>query len=195
MEYRQTDGRMQRSERTRALVVQAHADLLREGNLTPTAAQVADRAGVSRRTLWSNFGDTEGLLRNTVAYWFRLDDELRGEIDTEAPLDVRIAQFCEERERRLVNIAPAARAAALGEPHSPALRESRQRHIQRLREDLMTAFGPEIEAADDPQILHDALVAVVSWNAWAILYDDLGYGAEHCRRVMEHSLRSLLGAD
>ena len=45
MEYRQTDGRMQRSERTRALIVQAHVDLLREGVLKPTAAQISGSLG------------------------------------------------------------------------------------------------------------------------------------------------------
>ena len=116
MEYRQTDGRMQRGERTRALIVQAHVDLLREGVLKPTAAQISERAGVSRRALWTNFHDMENLLGSTVAHWFRLDDELRTEIDPSAPLEERIDRFCAERQRRLVNIAPAARAAVLGEP-------------------------------------------------------------------------------
>ncbi|RYZ68502.1 MAG: TetR/AcrR family transcriptional regulator, partial [Proteobacteria bacterium] len=94
MEYRQTDGRMQRSERTRALILQAHADLLREGVLKPTAALISERAGVSRRTLWSNFHDMESLLGATVDYWFRLDDQLRTVIDPDAPLEDRISRFC-----------------------------------------------------------------------------------------------------
>lgn len=194
MEYRQTDGRLQRSERTRALIVEAHVALLREGVLKPTAAHIAERAGVSRRTLWSNFRDMEGLLTSTVDYWFRLDDGLRSEIDPDAPLDERISAFCAERERRLVNIAPAARAAVLGEPDYAALRTSRQGHINRVRTDLERVFATELAEADEPVVLVDAMTVAVSWNAWSLMYDDHGYPAERCRRLMEHALRSLLGA-
>lgn len=192
MEYRQTDGRMQRSERTRALIVQAHVDLLREGVLKPTAALIADRAGVSRRTLWSNFRDMESLLNSTVDYWFHLDDELRTEIDPSAPLDERIVNFCAERERRLVNIAPAARAAVLGEPDYAALRKSRTGHINRVRADLGRVFAAELDEAPEDEVLLDALTAAVSWNAWSLMYDDHGYPAERCRRIMELAVRALL---
>lgn len=194
MQYRQTDGRLQRSERTRALIVEAHVALLREGVLKPTAALIAERAGVSRRTLWSNFHDMEGLLTSTVDYWFRLDDGLRGEIDPHAPLEERIVAFCTERERRLVNIAPAARAAVLGEPEYAALRRSRQGHINRVRTDLERAFATELAEAAEPQVLIDAMTVATSWNAWSLMYDDHGYPADRCRHVMEHALRSLLSA-
>jgi len=193
MEFRQTDGRMQRSERTRAQIVEAHVELLREGVLKPTAALIAERAGVSRRTLWSNFRDMESLLSSTVDQWFRLDDELRTEIDLDAPLEARIAAFCAERERRLVNIAPAARAAVLGEPDYAALRKSRAGHIRRVRTDLERVFAPEIARSTDPEVLVDAMTVASSWNAWSLMYDDHGYPADRCRRLMEHALRALLG--
>jgi len=192
MEYRQTDGRMQRSERTRALIVQAHADLLREGVLKPTAALIAERAGVSRRTLWSNFRDMESLLGATVEYWFRTDDELRSEIEPEAPLDERIARFCAERERRLVTIAPAARAAVRGEPDYEALRASRHGHIARVRSDVQKTFAPELAASASPEVLVDSLTAATSWNCWSLMFDDHGYPAERCRRIMETTVRALL---
>lgn len=192
MQYRQTDGRMQRSERTRAQIVEAHVELLREGVLRPTAAVIAERAGVSPRTLWSNFHDMEGLLTSTVDHWFRLDDELRGEIDPEAPLDERIAAFCAERERRLVNIAPAARAAVLSEPDFDALRRSREGHIRRVRTDLERVFARELASEDEPDLLVDAMTVAVSWNAWSLMFDDHGYPAAHCRRLMERALRALL---
>ena len=41
------DGRLARSARTRHAVVDALLDLLGEGDLRPTAARIAERAGVS----------------------------------------------------------------------------------------------------------------------------------------------------
>lgn len=193
MEFQQTDGRLQRSARTRALIVEAHGQLLREGVLKPTAALISERAGVSRRTLWSNFRDMESLLSATVDYWFRSDDELRMEIDPEAPLDERITSFCDERARRLVNIAPAARAAVLAEPDYDALRKSRTGHIIRVRTDLERVFATELARDSDRDILLDSLTTVTSWNAWSLMLDDHDYDPARCRMIMERSVRALLG--
>ncbi len=62
-----TDGRVARGERTREAIVAAHTALLREGVLKPTGQAIADRAGVSVRTLWANFKDFEALLKETTA--------------------------------------------------------------------------------------------------------------------------------
>ena len=47
-----TDGRIQRSERSRETIVQAMLDLIGEGTLSPTAQQVAVRADVGVRTVF-----------------------------------------------------------------------------------------------------------------------------------------------
>ncbi len=70
----QTDGRIERRLRTQRAIVAAHVGLLEEGALRPTAATIAERAGVSVRTLWAACGDMEGLLQATTAYWFESDD-------------------------------------------------------------------------------------------------------------------------
>jgi hypothetical protein len=55
------DGRTARSERTRNAIVDAHLQLIREGDLRPTADRIAKQAGVSLRALWSHFADMEAL--------------------------------------------------------------------------------------------------------------------------------------
>ena len=188
----QTDGRVERGNRTRRAIVEAHSALLREGVLRPTAAVVAERAGVAVRSLWSSFGDMEGLLRATTDYWFGTDDELRGTVDLDAPLPERIAQLCAERVRRLENISPAARAAALMEPDSPALRESRVGHVNRVVDDVARTFAPELEAAPDPAALLDALVVATAWTSWSLLRDDLGRDVDTAHAAMVHAVTALL---
>src|SRR3954467_3230012 len=56
------DGRAARSVRTRRAIVDAMRALHHEGDLRPTAPPVADRAGVSVRTVWQHFDDLEALL-------------------------------------------------------------------------------------------------------------------------------------
>src|SRR6185503_18086501 len=43
------DGRRQRSERTRKLIIEAYLELLRENPDVPTSARIAERAGYSVR--------------------------------------------------------------------------------------------------------------------------------------------------
>lgn len=188
----QRDGRVARGNRTRRAIVEAHAQLMRDGDLLPTAARVAASAGVSVRTLWGAFGDMEGLLQATTDYWFEQDSALRGEVDTSASLADRVEQFCAERVRRLENISPAARAAQLKEPFSQALRESRLGHVERVVHDIETTFAAELDAAPDRAALLDALVSCTSWNAWSLLRDDLARPVDAARSAMLHTVRALL---
>jgi AcrR family transcriptional regulator len=191
---RQTDGRRRRGERTRRSIVEAHTALLREGDLKPTAQTIAERAGVSVRTLWVAFGDMEGLLDATTDYWLRSDWELRDPVDGDLPLDERLDRFCAERARRLENIAPAARSAALSEPFSAALQASRRHHVQRVRDAVEEVFATEIAALDasrrEDQVL--ALTAASSWNTWSLLRDDLGLDVPAASAVVRRSLEALL---
>ncbi|PLW82488.1 hypothetical protein CWI75_12105 [Kineobactrum sediminis] len=55
------DGRRLRSERSRQIILDAMLALIEEGNLVPTAQQVADRAGVGIRSVFRHFSDMENL--------------------------------------------------------------------------------------------------------------------------------------
>ena len=55
------DGRRARRHRSRDLAVDALLDLLGEGVLRPTAQQVAERSGVSLRSIFRIFDDVESL--------------------------------------------------------------------------------------------------------------------------------------
>ena len=58
---RQVDGRRLRSERTRHLIIEAYLDLLKLAPGTPTAAQIAARAGYSVRSIFERFSDLDAL--------------------------------------------------------------------------------------------------------------------------------------
>jgi len=195
MTERHTDGRSARGERTRDAIVEAHAGLLREGVLKPTAKVIAERAGVSLRTLWLNFKDLETLLEATTAYWLDADAALRRPIDPDLPLADRIDRYCTQRVSRLEHIAPAARSSALGEPFSAALQRSRHEHVERALQDLDATFGRELdEAGTDRTVLADALFAASSWPAWSSLRDDLGLDADAATAILRTTLTRLLRA-
>ena len=60
-EPKQRDGRTVRAERTREALVGALLALLNEGRVRPTASEIAERAGVSERSVFQHFRDREAL--------------------------------------------------------------------------------------------------------------------------------------
>lgn len=189
-----TDGRIARGERTRDSIVAAHTALLREGDLKPTGSRIAARAGVSVRTLWLNFKDLEALLGETTAYWLATDYEMWQPVDPGLPLAERIEAYCAQRVRRLENIAPAARAAKLGEPFSQALKESRRKHVIRVQSEVESVFKTELDAAGSRResLVHGVVVAV-GWPAWEMLRDDFGVEVEKAAAAMKQTIGVLLG--
>ena len=55
------DGRKRRSERSREQIIEAMFDLVRQGQLDPSAAQIAEAANVSLRTVFRHFEEVDGL--------------------------------------------------------------------------------------------------------------------------------------
>ena len=55
------DGRRQRSSQSSDLIAQACIEIINEGNLNPTAKEVARRAGVGTRTVFRQYEDMEDL--------------------------------------------------------------------------------------------------------------------------------------
>lgn len=62
------DGRRQRSERTRLAIILAYLELLRRNPVMPTAAQIAEQAGYSTRSIFERFVDLDALSLATADY-------------------------------------------------------------------------------------------------------------------------------
>jgi len=186
------DGRIARGIRTRQAIVEAHTELVREGVLRPTAQRVADRAGVSVRTVWTGFADLEALLRATTQRWLDLDAELWQPVDPALPMSERIDLFCNRRVARVEHLEPAARSSVLGEPFSPALRKARREHVERLRVDLEHTFGPEIGRRTDHPAVHDELYVMAAWPVWKILTIELGMTREVALQTTTNGFRRVL---
>lgn len=188
------DGRSARALRTREAIVDALLALIDDGELKPPAPRIAQRAGVSLRSIYQHFDDLEALF---AAAHQRYTDRLLAmieEIPGEGPLDERLDRFVAQRARILEVVTPARRAALLQEPFSERLREGRDRIYQVGMLEVKRVFRSELEALGDDEA-EDMLAAVSmasSWEAW----DQLRIGGlepEGARRVMRMMLAALLG--
>ena len=64
------DGRTLRRTRNRTAVIAALLEIIREGNLRPGASEIADRAGVSHRSIFRYFDDLDDLVRTAIDHAF-----------------------------------------------------------------------------------------------------------------------------
>jgi TetR/AcrR family transcriptional regulator, regulator of autoinduction and epiphytic fitness len=191
-ESARVDGRTARAVRTRAAIVDAHLALLRDGDLRPTGERIADRAGVSLRTLWTNFKDMETLFAASGRRLIQLQLEAYRPIPLTLSLAERIDAFCHQRATMLEILAPAARAAVIREPFSAQLRRNRAIEITRVKEEINTLFAPEL--ASGGPVLRDALVTIATYASWSVLREQLSLDHRGAREVMTRTVAALLAA-
>jgi TetR/AcrR family transcriptional regulator, regulator of autoinduction and epiphytic fitness len=187
------DGRTARAERTRNAIVEAHLELIGEGDLKPTGERIAERAGVSLRALWANFKDMEALFGASGQRLSERQDAEYKPVPVDLPLPRRIDEFCRQRARILELIAPSARAAQLLEPFSAQLRSNRAKNIARVQREIKELFASELDAAGPAreQLFHSLTVAS-TWAAWSMMRDELHLGVEEATGVMVRTVTALL---
>jgi TetR/AcrR family transcriptional regulator of autoinduction and epiphytic fitness len=183
------DGRTARAERTRKAIVDAHLQLIGEGDLRPTADRIAKLAGVSLRALWSHFADMEALFAESGRRVLAVRDAAHQPVSPALPLPDRIDAYCRQRARLLEQIGPVAKAAALKEPFSDALQRYRRVHVTRVREELSVLFAAEI-AGDDEKL--NALTAVSMWPTWATWREVMGLPVTAARATLARTIAALL---
>jgi AcrR family transcriptional regulator len=158
------DGRRARRHRSRDLVVDALLDLLDEGVARPTAQLVAERSGVSLRSIFRIFDDVETLHTEAAARQLERHRDLFVEVPSEGPLDDRIATLVEAHDRLYEVVAPVRRAALRSAPDSEALRAQLSLARGWHRADADRVFATELDGA--PADTRAALEAALSFETW-----------------------------
>lgn len=186
-----TDGRAARSRRSRAAVADALIGLFGDGELRPTAARIAERAGVSLRSVHHHFKDREALFEAAAARQNQITSAIISAIDTGAPFEYRLERFVAERANLLEAITAVRRAATIEAPFSKAI-TNRLRTFRKVKRDqLLQVFAAELSRA--PEALQPAACAIASWSTWEELRAHQGLSVAAARRVLRHTLESLLG--
>src|SRR3954452_6578968 len=178
------DGRAARSVRTRRAIVDALRALHHEGDLRPTAPRVAERAGVSVRTVWQHFDDLETLLFEAGRRDLEIAQSLVTPIDMSLPTAARVDALVEQRARMFEEMAPPWRAARVHAPFSAQIQSNRDTLMQLAREQVGELFAPELAAADDSQSLLDALHVASSWATWESLRADAHLDVDRAKKAL-----------
>lgn len=179
------DGRTRRGERNREAIIDALIACYGDGILRPSVQEVADRAGVSARSVHNHFADVE-TLRAEVAQrqWLRCAP-FAGPLDADLPVPERVARLVELRSQIFEAVTPVRRAALLSVHKSPTIAANLAHLDRTLRRQIERAFDLDADALD-------AVDALASWDAWNRLRGAQGCSVARARRILTTTIRTIV---
>lgn len=196
IEIAPADGRHLRRDRNREAVVSALLELYREGTITPSADEIAGRAGISARSLFRYFDDVDALVRTAIA---RQQEHLAPlyalPVGVTTPRHERIDAFVAARVRLLEAMGPVGRVARNLAAAQPRIGAELARIRSVLRAQVVELFAPEL--ADRPRADAAATLAALdvltSWESHHLLREDQRLSRSATAAAMATGVRRLLG--
>jgi TetR/AcrR family transcriptional regulator of autoinduction and epiphytic fitness len=182
-----------RARRTRDAVVDALIALLQDGVVEPTAAEVAERAEVSPRSVFVHFATLDDLHQAAAERAAALVLGLLEPIDLDAPLAERVEQLVRQRALVAEQIGPlrraASRRAASSPPLAAAQADARAASVAQLDRVL-----PELRSlpAATRRRRRAAVDAALSGETWDLLRGGHDLTVDQARRTVVESVTSLL---
>lgn len=177
-----SDGRRQRTERSRKAMIDAALALIQEGHFAPTAREISERAGVGIRSFFRQFEDMDSLFLAVDAQISEsVVDSFLNRGNREGPLKERleslIATYTEAFERHS-NLLAATKSLRWT---SKVLRDNYARY-QLLSLKNKEAWIPEFESlsAEERQLAD----AYLSFEMWHRLREIQGLSVTDARAVI-----------
>lgn len=190
------DGRTLRRTRNRDAVIVALLAIIREGDLQPGAAEIAERAGVSHRSIFRYFDDLDDLVRTAIAHAFSKAGPM-GEIPDigVGSLDERIASFVNARVSLFEHVDGTMQLAQMRAPTIPSINEGIAAIAEVFRAQIAEHFGTELDgvAKDERLLLVDAVLTLTSYDSFSTHLRLLHSDAPRIRAAWASALSALLG--
>lgn len=190
-EAEETDGRRRRAIDSRKRIIAAMLDLIRAGDLLPSAEAVAARAGVGLRSVFRHFADMERL-------YLEITDVIEAELRAVAQQPFRGATWRERvleliarRSAAFDSFAPLRRAADVRRHASAVLQADHDRLAAVLRQ-ILRAQLPTLLASDPTTF--EALDLLLSFEAWDRLRRDQHLSPDAARETLERAVTALIGS-
>lgn len=186
-----SDGRRERSRSSRSRIVAAMLELVGAGDYTPSAARVAETAGVGLRTVFRHFDDMDTLFREmseiiTARVLPIIQQSPRGET-----WKARLFDIADRRARVFEAIMPYRLSADLKRFQSPYLMEDHRRML-RMESEAIDAHLPAALATD--AVASRGIKIILGFQTWRSLRHDLQLPMEEARAVVRRLLDDCLAA-
>lgn len=189
------DGRAARRDRNRTAVLDAMVAMFSEGDLDPTPEGIAERVGLSPRSVYRYFDDRETLVRAAIdrqleSVWELYLIPAIGQGD----LADRIQRFATCRLRLYEAIAATARASRTRAAADEIVREQVEVTRRALREQIEKHFAPELNPlpASERRTRVAALDALCELEALDHYRIHRGFSSNKTRSMLIDTLQILL---
>jgi AcrR family transcriptional regulator len=177
--------RTEQAERTREKILEALAEQLNEGDEDFSIPRVAQRAGVSTRTVYHHFPNRESQVE-ALATWI---ERKLGPVE-EATTAAELPAYAERCYRRFVQNEPLVRAQ-LAAGVASSVRSRRRRRREQTIEGLVRGTA----RSDTDGALAAALIKhLISADAGVPLLDKYGLDVEQSAKAARWAVRVLLDA-
>lgn len=183
------DGRRRRGNTSRARIVDAMMQLIRDGNVSPGAARVAELAGVSLRTVFRHFEEMDSLYQE-------ISESMQAQVlpaffrpYESATWEKRLVELIDRRIALYEAILPFKIVGDLRRHQSAYLDNDYAQHLL-LEKVSLESLLPKPIAGDT--VFVSALRASIAFQTWRILRRDLELTVKEARPVMMCTVRALL---
>ncbi len=191
------DGRTGRTMRSRQALCDAFLALVLEGNLRPAADEIAEKAGLSRRSLFHHFKDLADLYDAAYELGMQRAAPLLKEIPPSASAGERVAMLVETRCTFLEVTLPfhwELTARALVGPAQKQARQSALRRMNQWNHDIETIFAGDLNhlPAKERREVLQAIGVAISSPTWGYLRTSVGMSARAARSSVNRTVRGIL---
>ena len=186
--------RRRNPEQTRKAIIEGLLSAVHDGEFDPTTRAIADRAGVSERSIFVHFPTRAALITASVDQQSEQVEALIADLDPAQPLDQRIdavvrqgeAIFALQRQPRVVGLIESLRTPAV---------DARMRLTDtRIRDALAGGFASELDRHEGEQLL-DLIEATVGWPYRHHLMDRRGLSRHAASEAVRRALTGMLTAE
>ena len=184
-----TDGRRQRSERSRLAIIDATLSLMNDGILIPTAQAIAERAGVGIRSFFRHFADMDTLFA-------AVDEQGRDKTearflggDRDGTLEERILHAIERRADGYEAESNIILSTAAQLWRSEVLRKNYAHYQRGLRHDL-NGWLPELKKLSRNK--REAVDAIASFEMWHRLRYHQGLSKKSTIKLLVELINELI---
>lgn len=185
------DGRRKRSHSSRQRIVEAMMNLIGAGDLSPSAARVAEEANIGLRTVFRHFDDMDALyaeISQIIASRvmpiamapYRSDDWRQN-----------LRDLAGRRVRAFEKMLPFRLAANVRRYSSPLLLVQYAEVVKYERELVMRQLPDEVKRHP---ITAEAICAALSFQNWRALRHDQQLSVEDSGAILLHMVNSLIAA-
>lgn len=192
------DLRRARRERGVNAVLDTAFGIFMAGNERPTAAEIAERAGVSTSSLFRYFDSIDDLRAQVASRYLELHrDVLEPEPPTGAPYEERRRLFVDLRIRAGATLGPVSRRLQGRAVDEPALIPMQQHLRSIVAKQVTTHFEPELAAATparraDLTAVIDSMTAI---DAYRTLHETHGRSEQQVRRAWLSTIDAIIGPE